>query len=88
MSESSPPKISFIVIAAFILGMIGSALGFAAFNRIDSVALGLARVEMVGAAVTRKNLDAAHERLVALETRMADLEKRQAAGDSADTVDE
>ncbi|GEM_PF-2690841 len=80
-TEQSSPTL--IVIAAFALALVGTALGFGAYNRIDDVALGLARVEMVGAAVTRKNLDAAHERIVALETRIADLERRLAAAEAA-----
>ena len=77
MSENSKTP-SLIVIAAFGLALVGTALGFGAYNRIDEVALGLARVEMVGAAVTRKNLDAAHTRIVDLETRIASLESQLA----------
>ncbi len=72
-----------LVISAFGLALVATALGFGAFNRIENVALGLARVEMVGAAVTRKNLDAANERLTSLETRVAELESALAADRAA-----
>jgi nitric oxide reductase large subunit len=87
MSEQSNSP-TLLVIAAFGLALVGTALGFGAYNKIDDLALGLARVEMVGAAVTRKNLDAAHERIVGLETRVASLEAQLAAAQAAPPAEE
>jgi hypothetical protein len=87
MSEQANSP-TLIVIAAFGLALVGTALGFGAYNQLDDLALGLARVEMVGAAVTRKNLDAAHERIVSLETRVASLEAQLAAAKAAPPPEE
>lgn len=78
MSDTEPSATNFLVIAAFGLALVGVALGFGAYKQIGDVALGLARVEVVGASVTRRNLDAAHDRIVALESRIAVLEGRLA----------
>jgi hypothetical protein len=87
MSEkSSTEQPSLLIIAAFCMALIGVALGFGAYTRIGDTALGLARVEMVGASVTRKNLDLIHERMVAMESRIAELEKRLAVAEGADSA--
>ncbi len=81
MSTKSPTNL--LAITAFALALVGTALGFASFQHVERVALGLAQVEMVGATVTRKNLDTAHERIVALEERVARLETELAAARAA-----
>ena len=79
---------TFLVTTAFALALVATARGVGAFNRLDDVARGLAKVEMVGAAVTRKNLDSASERLVSLEERVAELEKALAEAKAAPPAEE
>ena len=83
MNEQNLPAVA---LAAFILALIGIALGFSTYQRLGEVALGLGKVEMVGAAVTRGELDAHVERMDDLTARIDELEKQLAEERAARAV--
>ena len=87
MSESrwvSSQSLGAVVVSAFVLGLVGVALGFVNMRRVDDLALGMARVDLTSAAHARNSMDNQQAQLAELKAQVAKLEAELERARAAD----